>query len=106
MTESAMELASEGQMRCPTCNAQQPWSDQCRRCQCDLSLLRQFRRTCQSQRRLCLRQLRGGRPDLALQHARRYAALAGAQEATPLLAACLLLCHDWQAALAAARPPT
>ena len=28
-------------MRCPTCRAEQEWSDNCRRCRCDLQLLRE-----------------------------------------------------------------
>ncbi len=102
MTESAMGLTAEGQMRCPTCGAQQAWSDECRRCRCDLSLLRQCRRACDAHRRQCLRHLAQGRPDRALRHARHYAALAGAAAAAPLVGVCLLLCQDWRAALVTA----
>lgn len=95
MTEPTLECTAEDEMRCPTCNAQQAWSDECRRCKCDLSLLRQWRRTSEAERRRCLRQLRAGRPRRALGHARRWAIMVGAAEASRLLGVCLLLCGAW-----------
>ena len=35
-----MDVISPDQVRCPTCRALQEWSDSCRRCRCDLRLLR------------------------------------------------------------------
>ena len=102
MTEPTLERAVEDEMRCPTCNATQPWSDECRRCKCDLSLLRQCWRTREAERRRCLRQLKAGRPHRALRHARRYAAIVGAAEASRLLGVCLLLCGNWPDACALA----
>ena len=102
MTESTLECAAEDEMRCPTCNARQAWSDECRRCKCDLSLLRQCWRTREAQRRRCLRQLRAGRPDRALRHARRLAIIVGATKASRLLGVCHLLCGNWKDACAVA----
>ncbi len=100
MTESAFKHAAKDEMNCPTCRARQVWSDECRRCKCDLSLLRKFRYSSERERKSCLRQLRVGRPDRALTHARRYAIMAGDAEATPLLGACLLMCGNWPDAYA------
>jgi hypothetical protein len=100
VTPSTLETAAE-EMTCPTCRARQPWSDECRRCKCDLTLLRQFRQTAGLHRRQCLRALRAGRPAAALAQASRYAVLVGADRASPLLAVCHLLCHNWPQAAAA-----
>ncbi len=96
MTDLSLERAAEDEMVCPTCKARQAWSDQCRRCKCDLSLLRQWQNACESQRRQCLRQLRAGRPDQALRHAQHYALMAGVPQASRLLAVCHLLCSNWR----------
>jgi hypothetical protein len=103
MTEPAAQRAAEDEMRCPTCNARQAWSDECRRCKCDLSLLRQCWRTGEAERRRCLRELGAGRPPRALDHARRYAGLVGAAAASRLLGVCLLMCNDWPGARNLAR---
>lgn len=101
MTESAWECAAQDEMCCPTCNARQAWSDECRRCKCDLSLLRQYWRAGEGERRQCLHELRSGRPNRALYHARRYAKLVGTAEASRLLAVCSVLCDNWPNACAA-----
>ena len=106
MTESSLERTAEDEMRCPTCNARQAWSDECRRCKCDLSLLRQSWRAGEAQRRRCLGQLRAGQPEGALHHARRYAIIAGAAKASRLLGVCHLLCGNWPAASAVASDAT
>ncbi|MEA1952254.1 MAG: hypothetical protein U9N87_12790 [Planctomycetota bacterium] len=95
MTGPALKHDTEVEMLCPTCNARQTWSNACRRCKCDLSLLRKFWRSGEAERQRCLRQLKAGRPDRALRHARRYAIMAGGTEASPLVGACLLLCGNW-----------
>jgi hypothetical protein len=102
MTESTHHNAVEAEMSCPTCHARQPWSDECRRCKCDLTLLRQFRLAAETQRRQCLRELSAGRPAAALVRASRFANLVGGAPATRLLAVCHLLCHDWSQASALA----
>ena len=101
MTESSAERTAEDEMACPTCKARQVWSDQCRRCQCDLSLLRQWRSAGESQRRECLHELRLRRPEQALGHARRYALIVGSREGARLLAVCHLLCGNWAESCAA-----
>jgi len=102
MTDSTVPCGVQDEMSCPTCHARQPWSDECRRCKCDLSLLRQLWRASEAGRRRCLCQLRAGRADRALRHARRYATIAGAPQAARLLAVCHALCNDWCNALAVA----
>ena len=102
MNEPSLKPTAENEMRCPTCNARQTWSDECRRCKCDLSLLWRCWRTREAERRRCLRRLRAGQPDQALRHARRYAIIVGAAEASRLLAVCLLLCDNWPDARAVA----
>jgi hypothetical protein len=101
MTKLNLGHAMQEAMCCPTCSAQQAWSDQCRRCKCDLSLLREWYSAGETERRQSLRQLRAGRPSQALRHARRYARIAGAQKASRLLAVCHLLCHHWPNSYAA-----
>ena len=97
---------SQAQMRCPVCRAAQAWSDTCRRCKCDLSLLRSAATACGEMRVRCLGHLRAGRLAEALQDARHAYDLCPTEEATRLLAVCHLLCQDWPAALslADARP--
>ena len=102
MTQASIESAAHEEMCCPTCQARQAWSDECRRCKCDLSLLNQFRRAGERERRQCLRHLSAGRPQQALRYARRYATIVGAPQATPLLGACLLLSNHWPDACALA----
>ena len=84
--------------RCPTCNAQQAWSDECRRCKCDLSLLHRLWRRGRALRSACLRELRAGRPAQALPYAQQYCFL-GPEDAPRLLAACYLLSGNWAKAL-------
>ena len=109
MSEPTVERTAEDTIACPTCGAKQARSKECRRCKCDLSLLERCRRAAERERGECLRHLSAGRPEQALRHARRYATLVGAREATPLLGACLLFSADWPDACALAvqsAPPT
>ena len=106
MTQANVESAVQDEMCCPTCNARQAWSDECRRCKCDLSLLRQYRQVCEAQRHRCLRELRAGRPKRALRHANRYAKMVGSAEASQLMAVCHLLRHDWPKAITVASRTT
>ena len=62
---------TDEQIRCPTCKAKQAWSDTCRRCRCDLTLLRTAAEASRGYRRRCLLLLRAGRHGEALRHARR-----------------------------------
>lgn len=92
-----------GEMNCPACNAHQIWSNECRRCRCDLSVLHAVWLKCQRLRSQCLRQLRAGDYDLATLTARRYASLWPGEDAGRLLAVSSLLKGDWSSALAALR---
>ena len=40
MAEGLLDRPADGEVRCPTCGAVQEWSDACRRCRCELTLLR------------------------------------------------------------------
>ena len=102
MTKASVESAVQDEMCCPTCKARQAWSDECRRCKCDLSLLRQYRQVCEAQRYRCLWELCAGRPKRALRHAKRYAKMVGADEAARFLAVCHLRRRDWPKAIAVA----
>ncbi len=87
---------------CPTCRARQAWSDSCRRCQSDLSLLRRLAEAWEGQRRACLLDLAAGRHEAALAHARRCYELAGDAASARLLAVCPLVCSQFAAACGAA----
>ena len=97
------EPPTRGQVRCPAYGAWQEWSDACRRCRCDLTLLRRAAVTIARSRRRALRALRAGRPAAAVRHARRWYAPAASAEAARLLAVCYLLAGNCPAAAAAAR---
>jgi hypothetical protein len=99
-----LEQTAEATMACPACEARQPWSDQCRRCKCDLSDLRAAWRAGRRARAACLFHLREGRFDGAIRAARSFASVNPGDDATRLLAVCHLLRGDWGAALRAALP--
>jgi hypothetical protein len=84
---------------CPTCAAEQPWSDTCRRCKTDLSDLRAAWRAIEGARCECLRELRRGNSDRALRLAQHLMHLRPDQDAARLLAICCLLHGNWRAAL-------
>ena len=90
----------EKEVCCPVCRARQEWSDTCRRCRCDLSLLRRTAEACAASRRLLLAQLDAGRWPAALAAARRYHALCPTPDSTRLLAIASLLAGDWSTAAA------
>ena len=92
----------EGTMRCPTCRAVQEWSDVCRRCRCDLRLLRQAADEYQEARRHCLAALHAGRPDEAAEWAERCVEIEPDAAARRLLAACLFAHGDWSGACSVA----
>lgn len=87
-------------MLCPTCRARQEWSDACRRCKCDLRLLRQAAEQADVYRHSCLMNLRRGWHRQALADAHHAAALRDDDAIRPLLAACLLLNGRWEEAVA------
>ncbi len=94
-----MDVISPDQVRCPTCRALQEWSDQCRRCRCDLSLLRAACSAHQDHRRSCILHLDAGQPDLALGHALRCHDLHPGADSLRLLALCALARQEWETAL-------
>src|SRR3954452_24834975 len=98
-----MSVTSSDQVRCPTYRAVQEWSDTCRRCRCDLRLLRSAQAAYDSLRRECLAQLDACQPDLALGHALRCVELRPDAESRRLLALCALVREDWETALRLAR---
>lgn len=90
-------------MSCPNCKARQPWSDECRRCKCDFTILRRAADATRQTRRACLRAIRAGRYAAALTYARRYRRLQPHDDSARLLAVCHLLCGQWHSALLAAQ---
>lgn len=102
MSEVPADSLSAETLRCPTCGAVQEWSDTCRRCRCDLSLLRAAAEAAAVCRRRCLAALRRQCPEAALQHARRLYALDAGPSSARLLAVCLLLHDQWDSAIAVA----
>ncbi|MGA2032285.1 MAG: hypothetical protein ABSG68_08530 [Thermoguttaceae bacterium] len=98
MSVDSLDRPAGGAVRCPTCGAMQEWSDACRRCRCELALLRQVSDAALSTRRRCLRALHAGHVPEALRHARRLYALCPDQPAARLLAVCHLLQGNWAAA--------
>jgi len=95
-----IDRATEGRMRCPTCKATQEWSDTCRRCKCDLTLLRSAAEACRESRRRCLLFLRAGRLAEAVRQARRGYSLCPDERSSRLLAVCHLARGDWARAVA------
>ncbi len=103
MCEGSPDRPIEGDVRCPTCGAWQAWSDVCRRCKCELTLLRRATDAAQANRRRCLRLLRAGRVQDALRYARRWYAFSRSRPAARLLAVCHLLQGDWMGAVTIAQ---
>ncbi len=84
---------------CPVCRAAQVWSDSCRRCRCDLGLLRRADEARRNARRQVLLHLRGGRWADAQRAARAYHTLQPGGDSRRLLAVCCLLSGDFQQAV-------
>ena len=98
-----MSLVIDDAFRCPTCRAAQQPSETCRRCKCDLSLVRETRIAYRGHRASCLSAL--GSSDLvaALNHSRHCVHLDPCPDALKLWSVCCLLAGDWPLALAANR---
>jgi len=103
MVVSPLDRTTDEGLRCPACNAKQAWSDTCRRCKCDLTLLASAREACNQRRRRCLLHLRAGRLPEAFRQARRCYAMCPDERSARLLAICHLLCRNWTGAIAASR---
>lgn len=99
-----MSDTPEPQLTCPTCNARQVWSDTCRRCKCDLSLVHGVLRAADAWRTKTLLALRDGRLEEALESARHYRALLDGEEPVRLLAVCHLLLGHYDTALSLGDP--
>jgi hypothetical protein len=98
-----MDCQDRKSVHCPTCRAAQEWSDTCRRCKCDLRLLRALSASYQNSRTRCLLALRARRPAEALRWARRCWELCADAESRRLVALCALVVGDWPTALAFGR---
>lgn len=107
MTTTDTSTDQPGEMRCPTCGASQPLSNLCRRCRCDLSLVRQVIEYRQRLRAACARQISRGQKSNALKTARQCFELSPDEHSTRLLAVAHLINGDFEAAKcvsAACRP--
>jgi hypothetical protein len=94
------DLPSEvGELRCPTCGARQAWSDTCRRCKCDLSLVHQVHQRLRTLRHRCLAQLRHEQTRESLDTAQRCYELSAEAANARFLALCHLLNGNWAQAL-------
>ena len=90
-------------MRCPTCGARQVWAETCRRCKCDLRLLRAANGAYERHRGNCLHLLNIGFAQGALRHARSCQQLIPGAEGERLVALCQLLLGNWADALEGSR---
>jgi hypothetical protein len=90
-------------LRCPTCNAAQAWSDECRRCKSDLRLLRRVVESRRSHREAALGALRDGQFTSALMHAQQAHDLYPDANSKRLLATCHLLAGNWLQAMLLAK---
>jgi hypothetical protein len=82
-------------LRCPTCNAVQAWSDECRRCKSDLRLLRQVVESRRLHRENAFLALRQGHYATALVEAQQSHDLYPDANSKRLLATCHLLAGNW-----------
>ena len=85
-------------VRCPTCRVAQPWSDACRRCKSDFTLIRRFSLSYHRHRASCLRHIRSGRPLSAASSARHCHAISPSADSRRLLSLSSLLDGDWATA--------
>jgi hypothetical protein len=85
-------------MRCPTCRAEQEWSDACRRCQSDLSLFRQTVTATLALRHRVLTELQAGRFPEAQRLAQELVLMNDETANRRLMAVCSLLAEDFDQA--------
>lgn len=103
MSDAGLGADGLGTLRCPTCHARQEWADVCRRCKCDLALLRRTAEAHRDSRRRCLLALRAGRVRQALEYAGYAYLVSPDDDAARLVAVCHFLLGQWDEALAAGR---
>jgi hypothetical protein len=84
---------------CPTCGARQAPADECRRCQCDLRMVRDVERQYDELRLRCLALMRTRRLKRATEAAHDCRAVSSEECSQRLLAACYLLQGDFPSAL-------
>ncbi|ADV63704.1 exonuclease [Isosphaera pallida ATCC 43644] len=92
-----------GKTRCPACKAVQEWSDECRRCKCDLTLWHRLARDQARRRVAALTALARQRPQEAFDHARAAFRLGADAETARLAAVTALLSGQFVEALWYAR---
>lgn len=98
-----MSSIADDTLRCPTCRATQVWSDVCRRCKCDLRLLREAAEAYQRARRRALAAVEAGEWRQAVAWARQAERISSDASSRQLLAACLTLAERWDEAWETAR---
>lgn len=101
---STDRTAAARMMGCPTCGARQQPTDTCRRCKCDLSLLRsvhEYRELLRGRALACLKQRRIGR---ATHIARACYRLSPDREIARLLAVCYVMQGQFAPALRLFQP--
>lgn len=100
MLDESAAIGAE--MKCPTCNARQVWSPECRRCKSDLRLLRGVAGLAQRLRKEALLDLHAGRIQDAQNAAEAWHRVDWSPAAARLVAVCHLLTGDAAPALAVA----
>jgi hypothetical protein len=98
-----MPAESQYAMRCPTCGARQAWADTCRRCKCNLRLLRAAAAAYERHHRRSLQLLNAGAAELALPHARSCHLLNPGTESNRLMALCYFVQENWKDAVESAQ---
>jgi hypothetical protein len=88
---------------CPTCGARQGWAETCRRCKCDLRLLRAAVGAYVRNRRDCVLYLYTGFSEAALRCALKCHQLQPGAESRRLTALAYAVAEDWPEAERAAR---
>jgi hypothetical protein len=91
MSTRCPEGSLDNRFVCPVCRATQEWSDVCRRCRCDLRLLRQADLARRRARQQVLLHLRAGCWAEAQRAAQTCHALQPDADSRRLLAVCCLL---------------
>lgn len=97
-----MDRNESTDMTCPTCGAEQGWSDQCRRCRCDLTELNEAWRQWTRFKQRCLGCMSRGEFRAALRWARVCHQMIPCDASRRLVAASHLQLGDWPAAVAMA----
>ena len=88
------------ELRCPTCRAVlQDWTETCRRCKCDLSLLQAFTTAYDQSHSACQAAILAGAGPEAIRHAQRCRQLRPDAKSDRLLALAALVLGDYPTAL-------